>query len=150
MNTSRAVDPATADLASSWPAGMSWRAVASADAAIRGLVHEPDPVRIARVAETGLALDRVAECREPLRRATDAVRGGLAAAMPAFGLLCAGDVASGRWSEAGRLAEEGLALCGPGHPRAGASLRLAQAFMAAPPWCVPDASASRGHGCGIP
>jgi DNA-binding CsgD family transcriptional regulator len=51
--------------------------------------------------------------------------------MAAFGLLCAGDVASGRWDEAGRLAEEGLALGGPGHPFTGASLRLAQAFMAA-------------------
>ena len=113
------------------PAGMSWRAMASVDAEIRGLVHEPDPVRIARVAETGLALDRVAECREPLRRALDAVRDGRAAAVTAFGLLCAGDVASGRWDEAGRLAEEGLALCGPDHALAGASLRLSQAVMAA-------------------
>lgn len=110
---------------------MSWRTVAPVDAAIRGLVHEPDAVRIAHVAEIGLALDRVAECREPLRRATDAVRDGRILAVTVFGLLCAGDVASGRWDEAGRLAEEGLALCGPGHPLAGASLRLAQAFMAA-------------------
>jgi DNA-binding CsgD family transcriptional regulator len=131
MNTSRAVDPAAADLTSSWPAGMSWRAAASVDAAIRGLVHEPDPVRIARVAETALALDRVAECREPLRRAVDAARAGRDTAMTAFGLLCDGDVASGRWDEAGLLAEEGLALCGPGHPLAAASLRLAQAFVAA-------------------
>ncbi len=102
------------------------------DSAIRGLVHEPDPVRITHVAALGLALDRVAECREPLRRALGAVRGGRAgAAMPVFGLLCAGDVASGRWDEAGRLAEEGLALCGPDHPGTAASLRLAQAFMAA-------------------
>ena len=132
MNTSRALDPTTAGPTD--PAGMSWRAVASVDEAIRGLVHEPDPVRIARVAETGLALDRVAECREPLRRAVGAgraVRAGRDAAMTAFGLLCDGDVASGRWDEAGRLAEEGLALCGPGHPLAGASLRLAQAFVAA-------------------
>jgi DNA-binding CsgD family transcriptional regulator len=147
MDTSRAVEPTTAGrnpaslrsveesglparvLAD--PTAMSWWTVASVDAAIRGLLHEPDPVRIADVAETGLALDRVAECREPLRRAVDAARGGRAAAMAAFGLLCAGDVASGRWYEAGRLAEEGLALCGSGHPRAGASLRLAQAFMAA-------------------
>ena len=113
------------------PTAMSWRTAAAADAAVRGLVHEPDPVRIAHVAEAGLALDRVAECREPLRRALDAVRDGRApAATAAFGLLCAGDVASGRWDEADRLAEEGLALGGPGHPLS-ASLRLAQAFMAA-------------------
>lgn len=148
MDTSRAVEPTTAGrnpaslrsveepglrarvLAD--PTAMSWWTVASVDAAIRGLLHEPDPVRIADVAETGLALDRVAECREPLRRALDAGRGGrAAAAMTAFGLLCTGDVASGRWYEAGRLAEEGLELCGPGHSLAAASLRLAQAFMAA-------------------
>jgi DNA-binding CsgD family transcriptional regulator len=147
MDTSRVLDPTTAGrapapvrpveergrrvAAPTDPAGLSWRAVAAIDAAIRGLVHEPDPVRIAHVAETGLALDRVAECREPLRRATDAARNGRTAAMTAFGLLCAGDVASGRWDEAGRLAEEGLALCGPGHHLAGASLRLAQAVVAA-------------------
>jgi DNA-binding CsgD family transcriptional regulator len=147
MDSSRVLDPTTAgrDPASvrpveerarlaavpGDPAGMSWRAMASVDAEIRGLVHEPDPVRIARVAEAGLALDRVAECREPLRRATDAVRGGRTAAMTVFGLLCAGDVASGRWDEAGLLAEEGLALCGSGDPLAGASLRLVQAEMAA-------------------
>jgi DNA-binding CsgD family transcriptional regulator len=127
MDTSRVLDPTTAGD----PAGMSWRPTASVDAEIRGLVHEPDPVRIARVAETALALDRVAECREPLRRATDAVRGGRTAAMTVFGLLCAGDVASGRWDEAGLLTEEGLALCGSGHPLAAASLRLVQAVMAA-------------------
>ena len=43
------------------PAGATWPTVAAVDAAIRGLVHEPDPVRIVRVAEIGLALDRVAE-----------------------------------------------------------------------------------------
>ena len=127
MDTSRVFDPTTAGD----PDGRSWRAAAAVDAEIRGLVHEPDPVRIARVAETALALDRVAECREPLRRATDAVRDGRTAPMTVFGLLCVGDVASGRWDEAGLLAEEGLALCGSGHPLAGASLRLVQALMAA-------------------
>lgn len=112
------------------PAGATWPTVAAVDAAIRGLVHEPDPVRIVRVAEIGLALDRVAECREPLRRAVDAARGGRAATA-AFGLLCAADVASGRWLEAGRLAEEGLALCGPARPPVDTSLRLTQAFIAA-------------------
>jgi len=107
----------------SWP-------TAAVDAAIRRLVHEPDPVRIVRVAEIGLALDRIAECREPLRRAVAAARSG-PAARAAFGLLCAADVASGRWSEAGRLAEEGLALCGPGASPVGASLQLTQAFVAA-------------------
>jgi DNA-binding CsgD family transcriptional regulator len=147
MNTSRAVEPTTAgrspassrpvEVRGSWaavpadPAGMSWRTVASVGAAVRDLVHEPDAVRIALVAETGLALDHVVECREPLRRALDAVRGGRASAMAAFGLLCAGDVASGRWDEAGRLTEEGLALAGADHPLTAASLRLAQAFMAA-------------------
>ncbi len=114
------------------PAGVSWQTVASVDGAIRSLLHEPDPVRIRHVAALGLALDRVAECREPLRRAVAAVRGGrVVAAMPAFGLLCAGDVATGRWDEAGRLAEEGLALCEPDDPLTCASVRLAQAFMAA-------------------
>jgi len=111
------------------PAGATWPTVAAVDAAIRGLVHEPDPVRIVRVAEIGLALDRVAECREPLRRAVASARSGRAATA-AFGLLCAADAASGRWLEAGRLAEEGLALCGPARP-VDTSLRLTQAFIAA-------------------
>ena len=137
------------------PAGATWPTVAAVDAAIRELVHEPDPVRIVRVAEIGLALDRVAECREPLRRAVDAARGGRAATA-AFGLLCAADVASGRWLEAGRLAEEGLALCGPARPPVDTSLRLTQAFVAAARGdevrtrALVDAVGGRGRAPGFP
>jgi hypothetical protein len=128
METARVARHTTADRGPApwWPlgeggpraglaAGATWPTVAAVDVAIRGLLHEPDPVRIVRVAAIGLALDRVAECREPLRRAVASARSGRAATA-AFGLLCAADAASGRWLEAGRLAEEGLALCGPARP----------------------------------
>jgi DNA-binding CsgD family transcriptional regulator len=86
------------------PARASRRVGAAVDAAVRGLAMEPDPLRITRVAAVALALDRVTECREPLRRALAAGPPGTAAS----GLLCAGDVATGRWDEAEELAEEAL------------------------------------------
>ena len=91
------------------PARVSREAAASLDEEIRRLGTEPDPIRITRVAALGLALDRVAECREPLRRVLDDARTGrsLAAATTASALLCAGDVATGRWDEAGELAAPG-------------------------------------------
>jgi DNA-binding CsgD family transcriptional regulator len=116
------------------PAGVSREAAASLDEEIRRLGTEPDPIRITRVAALGLALDRVAECREPLRRVLDDARTGrsLAAATTASALLCAGDVATGRWDEAGELGHRGIELCEQhGHRPAAASLRLSQALMAA-------------------
>ena len=168
METPRVARPTTADGGpapwrplgergpqSGVPAGATWPTVAAVDAAVRELVHEPDPVRIVRVAEIGLALDRVAECREPLRRAVDAARGGRVATA-AFGLLCAADVASGRWLEAGRIAEEGLALCGPARPPVDTALRLTQAFVAAARGdevrtrALVDAVGGRGRAPGFP
>lgn len=115
------------------PARVSSREAASLDGAIRGLVGESDPLTVVRFAALGLAMDRVVECREPLRRALDGAGAGQAgtAAMAASALLCAGDVATGRWDEAGELAEEWIDRCGPGHPLATAPLRLAQALVAA-------------------
>jgi DNA-binding CsgD family transcriptional regulator len=116
------------------PARVSGQAAASLDEEIRRLGAEPDPIRITRVAALGLALDRVVECREPLRRVLDDVRVGrsLAAATTASALLCAGDVATGRWDEAGELADRGIELCEQhGHRPADASLRLSGALMAA-------------------
>lgn len=120
------------------PARMSVREAASLDAAVRSLLAEPDPVRIARVAAAGLAVDRVADCREPLRRAIDAVRAGEAGpgALPAFAVLCLGDIATGRWDEAVEIAEEGIALCGRRGPAAATphlamALQLGTALIAA-------------------
>ena len=116
------------------PARVSGQAAASLDEEIRRLGAEPDPVRITRVAALGLALDRVVECREPLRRVLDDARMGrsLAAATRASALLCAGDVATGRWDEAGELADRGIELCEQHrHRPAAASLRLSRALMAA-------------------
>ncbi|HEY0817091.1 MAG TPA: LuxR family transcriptional regulator [Pseudonocardia sp.] len=116
------------------PARVAQSEAAALDCAIRGLVGEPDPLRIVRVAALGLAVDRVMECREPLRRVLDKARCGQAVttAMAASALLCAGDVATGRWDEACELAEEGIDLCEQyGHRLAAAPLRLAQALVAA-------------------
>ena len=116
------------------PARVGRQHAAALDDAIGGLVDEPDPVRITRLAAAGLALDRVAGCREPLRRALAGGGRGPAvpAVMTAYGLLCAGDVASGRWEEAGGLAAEGMDLCElHGHRLPAAQLRLTQALLAA-------------------
>ncbi len=112
------------------PARVSPREAAWLDGAIRGLVGESDPLTVVRVAALGLAVDRVVECREPLRRTLDGAPAGTAE-MAASALLCAGDVATGRWDEAGELAEEWIDRSGPGHPLAAAPLRLAQALVAA-------------------
>ena len=127
-----AVGPRVAVLAD--PARVSQEQADRLDDAIRELVDEPDPLRITRVAGAGLVLDRVVECREPLRRALDGARRGSAvtAAMAAYGLLCSGDVATGRWEEAGELAVEGIELCERyGHRLPAARLRLGQALAAA-------------------
>jgi ATP/maltotriose-dependent transcriptional regulator MalT len=113
---------------------MTRREAASLDTSIRGLGAECDPVRIARVAAAGLALDRVAECREPLRRVVDALRSGpvVADALVSFPVLCAGDIATGRWDEAVEIAEEGIVMCERhGRPLQAASLHLALALLAA-------------------
>ncbi|MBV9921781.1 MAG: ATP-binding protein [Pseudonocardia sp.] len=116
------------------PARVSRREATALDAAIRSLPAEPDPFRVTRVAALGLALDRVEQCRAPLRRVLHAGRDGRAvtAAMTASALLCAGGVATGRWDEAADLADEGGALCEQhGHRLAAAPLRLAQGLVAA-------------------
>lgn len=110
------------------------RLAASLDAAIRGLPAESNADRIARIAALAQALDRAAECREPLRRVLADGRAGkaLSAAMACFPLLCAGDIATGRWAEALELADEGIALCEQhGHRLPAMRLRLGQAMIAA-------------------
>jgi DNA-binding CsgD family transcriptional regulator len=118
------------------PARVSRATAASLDAAIRALAAETDPLRITRIAAAGLALDRVAECREPLRRVLDRARTGRAGrisevAATAGALLCAGDVATGRWDEADDLAERGIEFCECHDHGFDAPLRLAGAVMAA-------------------
>ena len=116
------------------PARVSRRTTAALDEAIGSLVVEADSRRITRVAAAALPLDRVVECREPLRRAVDGSRNGRsdAVAVTAAGLLCAGDVATGRWDEAAALAKWGIALCAQHGNRSFATpLRLAQALMTA-------------------
>ena len=56
----------------------------------------------------------------------------LAAATTASALLCAGDVATGRWDEAGELGHRGIErVSSARHRPAAAALRLSQALMAA-------------------
>lgn len=115
------------------PARVPGPAAAALDRAVRALVTVDDPAHITRVAAGALALDRVAECREPLRRVLDGGRAGHAvpAALTAAGLLATAAVATGRWDEVDALAAQGAALAGrTGHPAAAAPL-LAQATVAA-------------------
>jgi DNA-binding CsgD family transcriptional regulator len=84
------------------------------DVLISGLYAEVDPGRIVRVGTAASFVDRVAGCREALWRVVeDGRRGGaVASAIRALMQLSFDDIQTGRWREAGQLADEALALCG--------------------------------------
>jgi len=83
------------------------------DAAIRGLAQEAHPVQIVRIGIAADYVDRLAGCREPLWRVVRDGRAGgaVTSAIDALMLLYVDAFQSGRWDEAQRLADEGVALC---------------------------------------
>ncbi len=90
------------------------------DAAIADLAGESDATVVLRVAGAVLSADRLDECRSALLRV--AAAGDGPTHVTATMLLAMGDQQAGRWAEAARRCEEGLALVGPRGDR----LRLAQ------------------------
>jgi DNA-binding CsgD family transcriptional regulator len=83
------------------------------DAAIRGLAEEVNPVQIVRIGIAADYVDRLAGCREALRRVVRDGRAGgaVTSAIDALMLLYVDAYQAGHWDEAQRLADEGVILC---------------------------------------
>lgn len=83
------------------------------DAAIKALQGEADPEHILTICTAAAYVDRLPECREPLRRLIRSENEGRSVVHPlgARMLLWMDAFASGRWDEADTLAAEGLATC---------------------------------------
>jgi len=95
------------------PARTAHSALDDLDIAVAQLPRERDPARIVRVAIAGAYLDRLAACREALKRvAADGRTGGaIAAAIDALFLLGNAAYFTGRWDELEAVTAEGLRLC---------------------------------------
>lgn len=83
------------------------------DAAIHGLAEEVNPVQIVRIAIAADYVDRLAGCREALRRVVRDGRAGgaVTSAIDALMLLYVDAYQAGHWDEAQHLADEGVMLC---------------------------------------
>lgn len=83
------------------------------DAAIKALQYEADPEHILTICSAAVYVDRLFECREPLRRLIRSEDDGCLVVHPiaARMMLWVDAFASGRWDEADSLAAEGLAKC---------------------------------------
>lgn len=95
------------------PARLTPDMLARADASVADLGHQVSPARIIRTGIAVAYLDRLARCREPLRRAVQHGRegGAITSAIEALFLLGQDALHTGRWGEAQQLADEGLHLC---------------------------------------
>lgn len=116
------------------PARTAHTALAELDAEVATLVNEADLPRIEAVARAAAAVDRVPLCRQPLWRVVHDGRAGgaVATSLGALTHLCLANIKGGRWDEALRLADEGLALCSlHGYTLASWPLHLTHALVAA-------------------
>jgi DNA-binding CsgD family transcriptional regulator len=95
------------------PARLTPAMLARADASVAGLGQQLSPARIIRTGTAVAYLDRLSDCREPLKRAIQHGRegGAVTSAIEALFLLGQDAFHTGRWDEAGWLVNEGLALC---------------------------------------
>ncbi|SDD30284.1 regulatory protein, luxR family [Geodermatophilus telluris] len=93
------------------PAGATPADLERLDALVATVDEEVDPVRIVRVAIAAFYVDRLAGCRRALWRVVRDGRDGGAAtsAVSALMMLCHDAYREGRWDEAARAAEEGVA-----------------------------------------
>jgi DNA-binding CsgD family transcriptional regulator len=91
--------------------------LAALDAAVAGLAHESDPLRIVRVAIAGAYVDRLGGCAEGLHRVAAAGRRGenITLAIHALFLLSINAWHTAQWPELRQLAREGLDLCDQYH-----------------------------------
>ena len=83
------------------------------DTAVAGLMQgDPDPTRTVRVGVAAFYVDRLAGCREPLRRlAREGGGGATGSAISATVMLAWESLWAGRWGEAEALVAEGVELC---------------------------------------
>jgi DNA-binding CsgD family transcriptional regulator len=107
--------PATLYLSSRFladPVRTAPAALEQLDAAIEGLAHEVDPNQIVRTAMAGVYVDRLAGCREALRRVVREGRegGAIASCINAGTLLGVDDFCTGQWDEAWQLFDEAVEL----------------------------------------
>jgi DNA-binding CsgD family transcriptional regulator len=95
------------------PARLTPALLARADASVADLGQQVNPARITRTGIAVAYLDRVSQCREPLRRAVQHGRegGAVTSAIEALFLLGQDAFHTGRWKEARELVDEGLQLC---------------------------------------
>jgi DNA-binding CsgD family transcriptional regulator len=93
------------------PARATSRTLEELEALIATLSSEVDPVRIVRIALAAFYVDRLPACRPALWRVVrDGRDGGAAAsAVNALMMLCHDAYLEGRWDEAARTAQEGIA-----------------------------------------
>jgi len=90
------------------------KALADVDAIVDSAYEDQDLSRIVRIATAVRYLDRVGDLRDPLWRVVRQGRNGGPARrhLTALAHLGVDDVLAGHWDEAGRLAAEGLDICG--------------------------------------
>lgn len=83
------------------------------DTAVSQLRGEYNPIAITRMGIASVYVDRLAQCREPLRRVIDDGRGAGAVALAINATItrCVDSWLTGQWDEADALAAEGIALC---------------------------------------
>ena len=96
------------------PVSASARALDQLAAAINSLAHETSPVRINRVAFAATFVDRLAGCREALRRVVrdgQSGSGSVVSAILALNMLGTDDLRTGRWDRAETRAAESARLC---------------------------------------
>ncbi|MER6254171.1 AAA family ATPase [Streptomyces sp. NPDC001584] len=91
--------------------------LAALDEAIAELTHEPDPLRIIRVATAGAYVDRLDGCAEGLHRVAAGGRRGenITTAIDALFLLGNHAWMTGQWPELRQFVREGLDLCDQYH-----------------------------------
>jgi len=87
--------------------------LASVDTAVAGLQDEHDPVTVTRTALACVYTDRLSGCRAALARVIRDGRQGSAAALAIHATVssCVDLWHSGQWSDLGRMATDGLAMC---------------------------------------
>jgi len=93
------------------PACATAKVLDELEALVATLPSEVDPVRIVRIALAAFYVDRLPACRPALWRVVRDGRDGGAAtsAVNALMMLCHDAYLDGRWQEAARIAEEGIA-----------------------------------------
>jgi DNA-binding CsgD family transcriptional regulator len=108
--------------------------IAHLEAAVAGLLPDPDPAEVIRISAAATYVDRLAGCRPALRRvvSTGQETGDVASTVQAAELLAFEAFFVGRWEEADMLLAESLTLCEQnGYRLLGCAATYVQALLAA-------------------